>query len=164
MYNQYLEVKDCKTGKGVFATIQIPANVAIMEMAGPVLLDREFPANADVDNYLQIGPNTFLGLSGGIDDYLNHSCDPNCYLNVVGNRAILHSLYVIPAGGQLTIDYATTSTDTLETWKMDCKCGSFKCRKVISGIDTKDAETRQKYESKNMLPLYIVMPWMIHKR
>src|SRR5277367_4782188 len=139
MYKQYLEVKNCKNGKGTVTTTTIPANTPILEMTGPVLLDRDINP-PDLPEHLQVGPNTYLGPSGEVDDYVNHSCDPNCMLHVVGNRAILYSLYVIPKNAELTFDYSTTSTSTIEEWMMNCQCGSNKCRKTISGHHYLDSE------------------------
>lgn len=164
-YARYLKVQPSKMGgQGVFTSIQIPANTVIMEMTGPIRLDREIPPEDDYTMYLQIGPNTYMGMSGGHDDFVNHSCDPNCMLHVIGNRAILMSLYVIPVGGELTFDYSTTSTDTYESWKMDCKCTSFKCRKIVSGFQYLDPELQKTYKDKGMVPMYITMPGLIQKR
>lgn len=162
-YKNYLEVRPCKAGKGVFTTVKIPAGTSILEITGPVWLDREVPDMND-PALLQVGPNTFIGASGDVDDYINHSCDPNCKLHVVGNRAILFSMYVIPTGAELTFDYSTTSTDTLESWKMNCKCGYNKCRGVISGVQYLDSNLKSSYENKGMLPLYILQPGLIQKR
>lgn len=164
MYKQFLKVQPSSNGgKGTFTTVKIPAGQPIMEIIGPVVLDREITLE-DYSMYLQVGPNTFIGMSGDVDDFFNHNCDPNCYVHVVGNRAILYSLYVIPAGAELTFDYSTTSTDTHETWKMDCKCGSFKCRKVISGFQYLSPELKENYTKRNMVPLFIQQPTLIHKR
>jgi len=162
MYKQYLKVQDCKTGKGLFSSITIPAGVPILEITGPIVLDRDLKDN--IENYLQVGPNIFLGNSGDIDDFINHHCDPNCRLHVMGNRAILYSLYVIPAEAELNIDYSTTSTYTLDQWQMNCLCGSNKCRKVISGHQYLDDELKQKYINNNMFPLYIIYPNLFQKR
>ena len=163
MYKTYLEVKDCKAGKGLFSTVSIPANKMILEVTGPVLLDREVP-DMNHPALLQVGPNTYIGASGDVDDYINHSCDPNCKMHVVGNRAFLYSLYVIPAGAELTFDYSTTSTEALDSWQMKCTCGSNKCREVISGSQYLSPELIENYTEKGMLPLYILEPNMIHKR
>ena len=163
MYKEHLELRQCKTGKGIFTTVQIPAGMPILEITGPVMLDRDVP-NMDEPALLQVGPNTFIGASGDMDDYINHSCDPNCKMHVVGNRAFLYSLYVIPTGAELTFDYSTTSTDTIDTWKMDCKCGSYKCRKLISGHHYLDDSLKSHYQNKDMLPLYILEPNLIQKR
>jgi hypothetical protein len=163
MYKQYLEVKNGKTGKGVFSTVRIPSNQMILEVTGPVLLTDQVKDMND-PALLQVGPNTYIGASGDMDDYINHSCDPNCRMHIVGNRAFLYSLYVIPINGELTFDYSTTSTESIESWQMACKCGSNKCRRLISGAQYLDPTLTSTYTNKNMLPLYILQPNMIHKR
>lgn len=167
MYKEYLKSQPSKIASightGTFSSVRIPANTPIMEIIGPVVLDRNITVT-NYDAYLQVGPNTFIGMAGDVGDTISHSCDPNCYVHVVGNRAILFSLYVIPADAELTFDYSTTSTDTKDTWKMDCKCGSFKCRKVISGFQYLDGMTKDIYIKKGMVPLYILEPSMITKR
>lgn len=162
MYDQYLKVGTTKNGQGVFTSIRIPAGVPVMEITGP-LLQGDPPAGADYSAYLQVGVNSFISLSGGIDDAVGHSCDPNCLMQVVGNRAILYSLYVIPPNGEVNFDYSTTSTDSPETWEMHCKCGSNKCRKLISGFNYLDFALRERYIRNDMVPLFITNPGLIQK-
>ena len=162
MYKQYLKVGESKSGKGIFTTIQIPANVPIAEANGPVYSLDKLP-NANDPALLQVGSNTFMASSGHLlPEYINHSCDPNCRFEVVGNRAILYSLYVIPAGAELNFDYSTTSTETHDTWKMDCACGSNKCRKIISGYQYLSHAMQEEYKKKSMIPLFITFP-IFHK-
>ena len=164
MYGKYLQVRDTKIGKGTFTTVQIPASSMIIELSGPVLVDRDVPPT-EASSYLQVGPNTFMGPSGsGTPEYINHSCDPNCKVHIVGNRAFLYSLYVIPVNNELTFDYSTTSTDSLESWQMQCKCGSYKCRKVISGAAYLPQDLYDKYKINGMLPLYVTEPGILQKR
>jgi hypothetical protein len=163
MYKDYLEVRPCKTGQGVFTTIQLPANVALFEVTGNVYEEKDLPDPNHIA-LLQVGHNTFIGPSGDLDDYINHSCDPNCHMTVVGNRAICYSLYIIQAGAELTFDYSTTATDTHDKWKMDCSCGSHKCRGTISGAQYLSPSIWEEYEKKGMLPLYITHPNMIQKK
>jgi len=155
MYKQYIQIKNGKA----FSSVQIPADMPIMELTGTVILDRDI--KDDISNYTQIGPNTYLGPSGDVDDYIAHHCDPNCKLHIVGNRAILYSMYVIPAGAEINFDYSTTSTDAATT---NCNCGSNKCRKIISGHHSLSPELKEVYKNKGMLPLYILEPNMIYKR
>lgn len=164
MYNQYLKVEDTKNGKGTFTTVPIPPNSMIVEMTGPVVLDRNLPAEGS-EVYLQIGPNSYMGPSGGATpEFLNHSCDPNCKVHIVGNRAFLYSMYLIPANNQLTFDYSTTSTESLDTWQMQCKCGCFKCRRIISGAGYLSPDQYDLYKSKGMLPLYVTDPGILQKK
>ncbi len=155
MYKNYLKVLPSKTGNGVFCDIEIPAKVPIIEITGDLFTEQNLPDHPAV---LQIGTNLFLGPSGAADDYVNHSCDPNCSLQVLGRRAILYSLHVIRAGAELTFDYSTSSTDTLDKWKMDCLCGSIKCRKVISGLQYVDGALVDRYIEKGMIPLFMRNP------
>lgn len=159
MYTNYLMVKTTKNGEGTFTTTKIPANVPVTEIRGTLYTESAIPATIPA-SYLQIGPSTYLGPSGGTVDYLNHSCNPNCMVHVVGNRVILYSLYVIPAEAELTFDYSTTSTDTPGTWQMECQCGQYNCRKVISGFYHLNPDLQQKMIQKNLVPLYISQPQM----
>ena len=157
-YRQYLKIQNGK----LITTVLLPVNTPIMELTGTILNDNQIDPTK-IDAYLQIGVNTFLSPSGGLEDGLSHNCEPNCRLDIVGTRVFLYSLYVIPAGTALNIDYSTTSTDTPDIWSMSCFCGSRKCRKIISGYTTLDITTKQTYEGKNMLPLYILHPTMFQK-
>ena len=164
MYDQYLKVKPCNTGNGIFTTTPIPANSPIIEFKGNIVFYKDLPP--DSANHLQIGPDRFLVPTGTIKgvDFINHSCDPNCNMHVVGNRAILYSLAVIPANVQLTFDYSTTSTDTLDEWKMDCRCNSPKCRKVISGYQYLSDDKKKEYVQRGMVPIFISNPTLISKK
>jgi SET domain-containing protein len=163
MYKEQLKVLPCKTGVGVFTLADIPAKTPILEVRGPIFAEKDLP-DPNHPALLQIGPDTFLAKSGGMDDLINHSCSPNCYMYIAGNRAVLFSLYVIKAGSELTFDYSSTSTDTLDKWKMDCLCGEINCRKVISGYQYLDNATQQYMKAKEILPLYILHPDMFPKR
>lgn len=163
MYKQYLQVRQTRLGNSLFTTTRIPAGLPIVEVMGPVYLTKDLPDPND-ESILQVGPNTFLGASGEVDYVVNHSCDPNCIMRVVGNRAFLYSLYIIPEETELTFDYSTTSTDTYDSWKMECKCNSYKCRKVISGFQYLDPALQENYKKRDMVPLYILEPTLIQKR
>lgn len=164
MYKQYLSVKPGKNGLGLFTSIEIPADVPIAEANGPIHFDRDL-VDVGAPNLLQIGPDVQMGLSGHLlPDYINHSCNPNCKFHIVGNRAILYSMYVISGNTELTFDYSTTDTSDHNRWKMDCTCGFHKCRKVISGFQYLDPVLQEEYKAKGMVPLYITNPNMILKR
>lgn len=164
MYKQYLKVQPTKAGigKGIFTTVEIPANVPILEITGNLYTEANTPDPSE-PALLQVGPDLFIGPSGDVDDYVNHSCNPNCMMHIVGNRAILYSLYVIPAGAELTFDYSTSSTDSLEKWSMNCLCGSSNCRKVISGFHLLNESIQQDLKNKGMVPLFITHPIFMRK-
>lgn len=157
MYKQYLKLDNSK----VITTIDIPADTPIIEVTGKIYVEKDLPPENEM--FFQVGPNIFIGLSGDFDDNIRHSCNPNCMLHVVGNRAIIYSIYNILSGTELTVDYSTSSTDTHDTWKMECKCGSVNCRKIISGYHYLDSSTKEMYNKKGMIPLFITHPIFMKK-
>lgn len=160
MFKNYLKVMPSKTGNGVFTSVKIPKGSPIIEVTGDYFTyqtaDHTHPA------LLQIGTNTYIGPSGDADDYINHSCNPNCYLHIVGKRAIIYSLYDIMPGNELTFDYSTTCTETDKQWKMECLCGDINCRKVISGWQYLPQNIIEDYKQKGILPLFITHPTFIN--
>lgn len=162
MYKDYLEAAPSRSGLGVFTKIQIPANVPIVEFTGSIIPKNKL--NLDPSRFLQVGTDRFIGPSGAIDDYINHSCSPNCSVHIVGNRAILYSVYVIQKNKELTFDYSTSSTDTLDSWQMKCNCGSFNCRKIISGYQYLSDSIKKEYIEKGMVPVFITNPQFYNKK
>jgi hypothetical protein len=148
------QVKNQK-GVGIITTVEVPKGHIIFEFKGDVVKTLDIPPKADLNYYLQIGKDLFLSPSGAHDDYINHSCSPNCGAMIIGNRAFLISICLIKAGVELTFDYATTSTDTIETWSMTCMCGVYGCRKVISGYNYLPEATQKYYQSLNIIPNYV---------
>lgn len=153
---QYLITKQTPTlGLGTFTTIDIPSGKVIMEVGGDTFPKEIAAHSPQFDDFLQISHDLFKGVSGSVDDALNHSCDPNCYLKIVGNRVLLCALYLIKAGSELTIDYSCSSTDTIDEWHMKCLCGNVKCRKIISGYQYLNKELQEEYKSKDMIPMFL---------
>jgi uncharacterized protein len=142
----------------VFAKCPLPAKTKIFEFSGDVLTTNQLATRhpSDVVDFLQIGIDKWISKSGTFDDYIAHSCNPNCYVKVVGNRAILTTLYNILPMMEICWDYSTTSTENLLEWSMDCKCGYVRCRKVISGIQSVPVAIQQEYERMGILPDYVL--------
>lgn len=70
---------------------------------------------------------------------LNHSCDPNAWFadeGLVARRAI-------PAGDELTYDYATGTADG--DLAMYCHCETYRCRQLIAGDDWRIPQLQQRY-------------------
>jgi len=61
--------------------------------------------------------------------YLNHSCDPSCG---VRGKICLYALKDLKKGDEVTIDYSTVEGNP--HWKMNCSCGSRRCRKIVRSI------------------------------
>ena len=60
----------------------------------------------------------------GLGAYLNHSCDPNCEIDEIKNRAYIFALRDIEAGEELLWDYNLYDDED----PAPCHCGSPKCR------------------------------------
>ena len=153
MHNTFLKIAPSNiNGQGLFSTIKISNNAPIIEITGKLYNSDNIPNNQTV---IQIGNNLYIGASGGMDDYINHSCNPNCYLHIVGKRAFLYSIYEIKKNSEITFDYSTTSTDSLDDWEMLCTCQSIKCRKIISGWQYLNKELINIYNKNNILPFFM---------
>jgi hypothetical protein len=164
LYNQYLQTVFINNRKGVITNIDIPSDIPICEFNGTIYTDEQLKTMSDiVDDVLQIGPNTFIGPSGNVTDHIRHSCNPNCIIKIAGYRAILYSLYVIKANSEISFDYSTSSTDDHNTWKLNCTCGSFNCRKIISGFYTLPVELQKEYKDKNIAAPFIKTPIFLKK-
>lgn len=154
VFHQNLKVVETNRGKGVITLADVPINTVIFEFKGSFFTKETLVHESPY--FLQIGANKFLGPSGDYDDYINHSCNPNCGLRIVGSRAFLVSLHHISVSTEITFDYSTSSNDTLDEWKMECKCGAFKCRKNISGYQYLDKALKENYEKLGVVPSYLV--------
>ena len=99
---------------------------------------------------LQIGPDLYIGASGGLDDFVNHSCDPNAGVRIEGTAAELFAIRDIAAGEEILFDYSTTLDE--EDFTMDCRCGSPSCRgRVGDGRDLPD-DVWQRYLGLGITP------------
>ena len=71
--------------------------------------------------------------------YFNHSCEPNCG---VRGRVTFVAMRDIQPSEEITFDYAMT--DNLD-FRMECFCGSYNCRKVITGHDWLKKDLQGRY-------------------
>ncbi len=134
-------------GRGLFARVAIPAGEVVAVKGGAILdfaafalvRDQVSPAEIQIEDHLYIAPRSADEVETNIL-CLNHSCDPN-----VGVRGQITFVTIrdVPAGRELTIDYAMIDGDPLE--RMDCSCGASECRKVITGDDWRLPNLQRRY-------------------
>ena len=124
---EFVRVLDTKTGKGVFAVRDYPADSVIGEIKG-----RLFSCDGDgteytfdADNGMQFEPNAPFR-------FLNHSCDANCEFDWVDvpedggatrSALLVFATRIIRSGEQLTIDYNWPASSAIE-----CNCEAENCR------------------------------------
>jgi SET domain-containing protein len=143
------EVRNCGTGRGVFATETIPARSVIMKYTGPLL---RYAQTTPQTLALQIGPDLYIGESGQADDFVNHSCEPNAGMLIDATDVRLIALREIAPAEQITFDYSTTMDE--DDFEFDCLCGSSKCRGRIRDFKHLPAEVRLHYEQMGIVPKY----------
>jgi uncharacterized protein len=121
-------------GMGCFATRAIPEDAVIMEYAGELIdLDtavrRNDPTQPDHSEYiLELSEEWYLDGrdSQHISRYVNHSCEPNCYLQIEGMKAFILARRDIAVGEELLYDYLFD-----EDVREPCRCGALTCRGYI---------------------------------
>lgn len=72
---------------------------------------------------------------------LNHCCDPSLAWD--GDGAGLVAFRDVAAGEELTIDYATCSTDP--AMLVRCHCETYRCRQMVTGDDWRIPEVQRRY-------------------
>lgn len=156
-----LDLKDCKHGKGIFALEDINNGNEVLQFEGPIVDSGALPSpySAENDYYLQIGDGIFLGPSGGIDDYVNHSCCPNTGVLFDSGDIKLVAISPIPAGSEITFDYSTTMDNFW--WEMECYCGLANCRRKIKNFMDLAPEIQAKYIQLGVVPYYILKNFFI---
>lgn len=129
--DKVLLVDGLNTGKGVIALKDFKPGATILEFKGKLVTSDQLPDlhDKESDFYLQIGPNLYIGPSSEVDDYVNHSCRPNCKVQISGTQAYLVALHPILVGEEVTFDYSSTMYN--DPWTMECKCGYPECRQII---------------------------------
>jgi hypothetical protein len=142
-------VRECDTGRGVFATAAIAAGSLIMEYTGPLLC---YAQTTPQTLALQIGPDLYLGGSGQADDFVNHCCEPNAGIRIRGAAVELIALRAIKIGEQITFDYSTTMDE--DDFEFTCRCGSRQCRGRIRDFKHLPAELRRHYADRGIVPEY----------
>ena len=114
---------------GCYTTADIPKGTRIVEYTGPRI------TKVEGDNRYKGRDETYLfGLGegevvidgNGIASFINHSCDPNCEPDDVGDRMYIFALRDIKAGEELTYEYNLYDGDDDDP--APCYCGAKNCR------------------------------------
>jgi uncharacterized protein len=112
-------------GSGVFAAEPINKNRRIIDYAGRLVRNRE--SEASEERYLEAGHiwvfrinrtwSRDAAVGGNIARFINHSCRPNCWIEVAGKTIWIRASRSIRRGEELTYDYATDGEQTIA-----CRC------------------------------------------
>lgn len=137
-------------GRGVFADATIKKGETLIIWGGVVVPRKGFDETKyrilsvvpiDERNYLAI-PATVKGKF--VDEYMNHSCDPNVWLN---DEVTVTAMRDIKKGEEITMDAALWDDDA--SWEYTeggtCLCGSNICRKTLTAHDWLLPELQKRY-------------------
>jgi uncharacterized protein len=112
-------------GAGVFAAEPIAKNKRIIDYAGELVRNRE--SEAREERYLAGGCvwvfrvnrtwSRDAAIGGNIARFINHSCRPNCWIEIAGRTIWIRASRPIAKGEELTYDYATDGEPTIP-----CRC------------------------------------------
>ena len=150
MYKQNLYVKNVKGKESVFSKVIIPARKPILYLTGNIYNKSSIKNTEDV---IQIGPKKYLGFSGSIDDKIRHSCSPTSYLNMIGDKAILYSIFEIKPHIEITYDFSLSLLDP--DLEVNCSCESIHCRKKITVFNSLPENIKNKYNKLKLIPIHI---------
>jgi hypothetical protein len=76
------------------------------------------------------------------DDFMNHACDSNLWMH---DALTLCARRPVPAGGELTADYALWMDAETYVMRRECNCGAPACRRTVTGRDWRLAAVRERY-------------------
>ena len=142
-------VTDCPGhGRGVFTNRSYQPGEYVMTFTGH---KTHIDQISDFTHYLQIAPDVFISPSGNADDFVNHSCNPNCALYFEDNALVLRTITTIGQGQELFFDYGTVMFSEPTTFQ--CTCGSPSCRRIIGNYYSLPEEVKTKFRLRNMVPL-----------
>jgi SET domain-containing protein len=112
-------------GYGVFAREPINKNTRIIDYAGELV--RNSQSEAREERYLAQGCiwvfrinrtwSRDAAVGGNLARFINHSCTPNCWFEVVDKTIWIRASRRIEIGEELTYDYATIGPRTIT-----CRC------------------------------------------
>jgi SET domain-containing protein len=112
-------------GVGVFALAPITKNTRIIDYAGELVRNDE--SEAREERYLAQGCiwvfrvnrrwSRDAAVGGNIARFINHSCRPNCWIEIVDETIWIRASRLIRKGEELTYDYSTDGEQTIP-----CRC------------------------------------------
>ena len=144
------KVKKSKVhGSGVFATKDIRKNTRVIEYIGEKVsrLEGDKRSEKRIKKYLnseKTGSVYIFELNKKFDidgsplynkaRYINHSCHPNCEVDILDDKIWISSIRKIKKGEELNYDYGY-EFDKLDFRDHICKCGSKNCLGFIISSD-----------------------------
>lgn len=164
---QYLYIAETgRYGLGVFAAKPFEEGETVMVDADGDYYDQVFSyqgLNAirfPVENTLQVGIDRFKLPTGSIDDFTNHSCDPNTGIRLIPSGTIILALRHIAEHEELTYDYSTYLNNPYES--MRCHCGVASCRGIVGNFNTLPKDLQERYRKWGIVGDFVLSGSVVH--
>jgi len=127
------KVKRSKAGLGLFADEAIKKGEFVIEYVGKILTRDEADRKGGKYLFEISSRRTVDGSSrSNVARYINHSCKPNCEIEIKKGRILVYALKSIKTGDELNYDYDTEYFDEYIK-PYGCKCGSCLYKKNANG-------------------------------
>ena len=144
----WVKKKSSLHGSGLFASANIKKNEQIIEYIGDKITKKEGDkrANKQINKAKKNKKNGMVyifelnkkyDIDGGVlrnyARFINHSCDPNCEVEITDNQIWISSIKKIKKDDELTYNYGYPFDSDFDDHV--CKCGSKKCVGYILSYD-----------------------------
>jgi SET domain-containing protein len=117
-----LAVKRASAGRGLFALELIPKGACIIEYTGPTLTDEEWENSSSRYLFEVNKKKTIDGWNkANTARYINHSCRPNCQIEIRKGRVFVMAKRAIKEGEELGYSYGKEYFDHFIK-PIGCKC------------------------------------------
>jgi SET domain-containing protein len=121
-----LAVKRARAGRGLFALEPIPKGVCILEYSGRTITEEQWLRSRSRYLFEVTKTKTIEGWNkANTARYINHSCRPNCEIEIRKARVFVMAKRAIKPGEELAYDYGKSYFDDIIK-PLGCKC--LKCR------------------------------------
>lgn len=117
-----LAVKRARSGRGLFALEPIPKGACIIEYLGPTLKEEDWLNSRNRYLFEVTKKKTINGWNKeNTARFINHSCRPNCEIEIRKGRVFVMAKRAIKAGEELAYNYGKEYFDYLIK-PVGCKC------------------------------------------
>jgi SET domain-containing protein len=131
-----IEVRESRIdGKGCFAVAAFRRRGKVAELTGERVARVEAARRMRGKRRLHIcAIDSYWGVDssrgGNGTQYVNHCCEPNCFMRVTRGHIIIYALRDILPGEELTLDYGVTYHPNTKR----CLCGAASCRGTLNNV------------------------------
>ena len=160
MHKLWYKKRSSLHGSGLFAASNIKKDDQVIQYIGDKVTKKEGDRRADIqlkkaEKNKKTGMvyvfelNKKYDIDGGVlrnhARFINHSCDPNCEVEITNNEIWISAIKNIKKDTELTYNYGYHFDSDFE--QHICKCGTKKCVGYILSDD--DWPKLKKYEKKH---------------